>query len=87
MRVLPKRLRALVLVPRRICPDGMDDCGWPDSCADHSKCSPSTAAASAATPPNNEVKVLNHVNRVLQWSRQWGSADAYRGCSRRRAVC
>ena len=64
MWVLPKRLRALII------PVGaLALLGW--IAADGQAALPNAAA------PNNEVQVLNHVNRVLQWSRQWGSADAY----------
>jgi small-conductance mechanosensitive channel/cell division septum initiation protein DivIVA len=64
MWVLPKRLRALII------PVGaLALLGW--IAADGQTASPNAAA------PNNEVQVLNHVNRVLQWSRQWGTADAY----------
>ncbi len=31
----------------------------------------------SAVAPNTGVQVLNHVNRVLQWSRRWAGADAY----------
>ncbi len=34
-------------------------------------------ATSSAIAPNSEVDVLNHVNRVLEWFHQWGSANAY----------
>jgi small-conductance mechanosensitive channel len=35
-----------------------------------------TATPNAAAP-NNEVQVLDHINLVLQWSRQWSGAEAY----------
>lgn len=35
-----------------------------------------TATQNAAAP-NTGAQVLNHVNRVLQWSRRWAAADAY----------
>jgi small-conductance mechanosensitive channel len=64
MWVSPKRLRALIL------PVGaLALLGW--IAADGQAVSPNTIA------PNTEVEILNHVNRVLQWSRQWAAADAY----------
>jgi small-conductance mechanosensitive channel len=35
------------------------------------------AADGQTAAPNNEVQVLDHVNRVMQWSRLWTGADAY----------
>lgn len=74
MRVLPKRLRALVLSV-----GAFALLGW--IMADGQTAAPTAAAptqpSSAAVAPNDEVHVLNHVNRVLQWSRLWGGADAY----------
>jgi small-conductance mechanosensitive channel len=79
MRVLPKRLRALVLTVGAFALLGWirADGQTATPTATAANAAASTAASSTATPPNDEVKVLNHVNRVLQWSRQWGSADAY----------
>lgn len=34
-------------------------------------------AAQNAVAPNSDVQVLNHVNLVLQWFRQWGNAETY----------
>jgi small-conductance mechanosensitive channel len=64
MWVIPKRLRALVLSL-----GALALLGW--IAADGQAAAPNTAA------PNNEVQVLDHVNRVLQWSRLWTGADAY----------
>jgi small-conductance mechanosensitive channel len=64
MWVLPKRLRALVLSLGALALLG-------SIAADGQTAAPNTAA------PNNEVQVLDHVNRVLQWSRLWTGADAY----------
>jgi len=69
MRVLPKPLRALVLSL-----GAFALLGW--ITADGQSVAP-TPANFPTVAPNNEVQVLNHVNRVLQWSRRWGSADAY----------
>jgi small-conductance mechanosensitive channel len=84
MRVLPKRLRALVLSVGAfallgwIAADGQTatpPATAPNASAPNS--STLTQAASPAVAPNNETEVLDHVNRVLQWFRLWGGADAY----------
>jgi small-conductance mechanosensitive channel len=84
MRVLPKRFRALVLSVGAfallgwIAADGQT--ATPPAAAPNASApnaSTSTQAASPAVAPNNETEVLDHVNRVLQWFRLWGSADAY----------
>ncbi|MGB8479234.1 MAG: mechanosensitive ion channel family protein [Acidobacteriaceae bacterium] len=69
MRVLPKRLRALVLSVGVFAM-----LGWIP--AEGQTAAP-TQASSPAVAPNNEVQVLNHVNLVLQWHRQWSNAAAY----------
>ena len=83
MRVLPKRFRALVLFLGAFLL-----VGW---MADGQAAAPDAAKTNVtgpATPtpiqnmpeemaPNGESQVLNHVNRVLQWSRLWAGADAY----------
>ncbi|HTU49194.1 MAG TPA: hypothetical protein VMF56_01295 [Acidobacteriaceae bacterium] len=74
MRVVPKRLRALVLSI-----GAFTLLGW--IAADgQTAAQTATVAAQAASPaaaPNSEAQVLNHVNRVLDWFRLWGGADAY----------
>ncbi len=79
MRVLPNRLRSLVLSVGIFAL-----LGW--ITADGQSAAPTQTASNATTPPQtqppatapiNEVEVLNHVNRVLQWSRLWDGADAY----------
>ena len=61
MWVIPKRLCALIVAGGAL--------AW--IAADGQTTSPNAFA------PNTEVQVLNHVNMVLQWSRQWNSAEAY----------
>ena len=84
MRVLSKRLCACVLSVGAfallgwIAADGQTatpPATAPNASAPNS--STSTQAASPAVAPNNETEVLDHVNRVLQWFRLWGGADAY----------
>ncbi|MES2220596.1 MAG: hypothetical protein V4587_06485 [Acidobacteriota bacterium] len=79
MRVLPNRLRAFVLSAGIFAL-----LGW--VAADGHAAAPAQTAPNATAPaqagpaaaaPNSEVDVLNHVNRVLQWSRLWEGADAY----------
>jgi small-conductance mechanosensitive channel len=84
MWVLPKRLRALVLsvgafaLLGSITADGQTAALTATApAATASNATVPTQASSTAAAPNNEVQVLNHVNRVLQWSRQWGAAGAY----------
>jgi len=61
MWVVPKRLCALIVM--------LGALGW--IAAD------GQTAMQNAVAPNNEVQVLNHVNLVLQWFRQWSNAAAY----------
>ena len=84
MRVLPNRLRALVLslgafaLLGLITADGQT--AVPDASAPAATASHATAPNQTTSPaiaPNNEILVLDHVNHVLQWSRLWGGADAY----------
>jgi small-conductance mechanosensitive channel len=89
MRVLPKRLRALVLsfgafaLLGWIAADGQSAPPTviaPKAIASNSTGSNASAPTQATPPaiaPNSEADVLNHVNRVLQWFHQWGSAHAY----------
>ncbi|MGC1869968.1 MAG: hypothetical protein WA700_03325 [Acidobacteriaceae bacterium] len=84
MRVLPIRLRALVLsfgvfaLLGWIAADGQTAAPTvtaPNATASHS--AGATQGASSAVAPNNDAQVLNHVNHVLDWFRSWGGADAY----------
>ncbi|HET9101038.1 MAG TPA: mechanosensitive ion channel family protein [Acidobacteriaceae bacterium] len=69
MRVLPKRLHALILLVGAFALLG-------GIVADGQSSTP-TPTSFSADSPNNEVQVLNHVNSVLQWGRRWDAADAY----------
>ena len=89
MRVLPKRLRALVLAVGVfallgwITADGQTAtpaATAPNTIASNSSASSSSAPTHAVPPavaPNTEIQVLDHVNHVLQWFRLWSGADAY----------
>jgi small-conductance mechanosensitive channel len=79
MRVLPKRFRALVLSVGAFALLGLIAADGQTSApvATDANSSTSTQSSAPAMAPNTEVQVLNHVNRVLQWSRQWGAANAY----------
>ncbi len=84
MRVLPNRMRALALslgafaLLGWITADGQTaapNAATPTATAP--KASAANPASPAAAAPNNEIQILNHVNRILEWSRLWGGADAY----------
>ncbi|MHB1673453.1 MAG: mechanosensitive ion channel family protein [Acidobacteriaceae bacterium] len=61
MRVVPKRLCASIVM--------LGALAW--IAADGQTALPNAVA------PNSSVQVLDHINLVLQWSRQWSSAEAY----------
>ncbi len=61
MRVVPKRLCAPIVM--------LGALAW--IAADGQTATPNAVA------PNTGVQVLDHINLVLQWSRQWSGAEAY----------
>ena len=62
------------VVPKRLC--GLVVAGGALALMTWIAADAQTATQNAAAP-NTSVQVLNHVDRVLQWSRRWAGADAF----------